>query len=410
MTDSVTVDPSHAVSDAAGSGTVPRMTTAVGRGQRRRLGDILVEAGLVTREQLAEALEYQQLWGHKLGTALVSKKFITEGELVTVLGRELGLETCEPLDIDVPQEVLALVPKKFVAEHDMLPIRLDQHGGLRRLVVATSDPFNIDALSQLRALIRMDVVPAVAPMTSLVKAIRERYGVMSAANRVAAFADSEMVVIQPGGDELVVGPNGVKHAAKSKAKHDPFADPGAPPAARQEEDTTHVPRQLKVPAHEVPTHRNAIPATPAYPAPAMAYPVVPGYPAMGYPQAYAQPAYPMQPMQPMQVAATPMMPTAPSMPAVQALPPMPAWKNPAAPNPSAAEASTLQSATASNAQTLPSAPPPAEAKANAATTLQVMEEISKYSPKELMLSIVRILLKKGILDGGELIAELKRRS
>ena len=84
--------------------------------QRVRLGDVVVNAGLVTREQVAEALEYQKLWGHRLGTALVAKKFITEYELIDVLAKELRLDTADPLDLEIHPDVLALIPKQRAKE------------------------------------------------------------------------------------------------------------------------------------------------------------------------------------------------------------------------------------------------------------------------------------------------------
>lgn len=368
------------------------------RTDRRRLGDILVEAGLITPAQLGEALEYQKLWGHKLGTALVAMKFLTEFELIDVMGRHLGLDTTDPLDLDIPQELIDLVPKRLAAEHDVIPVGVVEQNGRRRLLLAMSDPLNIEAISQVRTLARMEVEPVIASMSSVARAIHDRYGVMSAASRLPAFVESEMIIIQPGGKELKVGPSGVETLRRGPAvpTRDPFADVGAPTQpGRPPEDTTHVPRRLSYPqpgqpGFVPPPMGTPPPGAPAYPGdstvrqglaypPGFAppYPGPPGYPPPGFaPPAYGPPGYPPPPMPAPHAMPTPL---------------------PMAPPPGAI---------ANSVQTLPSsrpAPTPVPA-----VSMRVLDEISRYAPKELMLAIVRVLLKKGLVSGEELLAELKR--
>jgi hypothetical protein len=332
-----------------------------GKSPRRRLGDLLVEEGLVTREQLQEALEYQKLWGHRLGTALVAKQFLTELELIDVLGRELRLQTCDPLDVATPKEVLDLVPKQLAAQHDLIPVAIEEGGGLRTLVIAMSDPMNYDAISQVRTVSRMEVQPVIGTMRSVARAIHQRYGVMSAASKLSAFADSEMVIVHKGGGEVKIDRSGLREEVLP-ASRPPAPDPFAPDAPG--------PAKLSYPPAVNPGWNQANPPTFLPPAPAFPPPY---YPPAGFaPYPLAAPPYPGPP------------PLAPTYPTLSGYPPTP----------------------------LPMPPSPAVTplpKAPGTVSLAVMEEVSKHSPKDLMLSIVRLLLRKGLLNGDELLAELRRR-
>ena len=78
-----------------------------------RLGDLLVEAGSITQEQLMSALEKQKKTGMKLGVTLVDEGVITEDDIAEALGRQLGIEIVDLQNINVDKAVTQLVPVKI---------------------------------------------------------------------------------------------------------------------------------------------------------------------------------------------------------------------------------------------------------------------------------------------------------
>ncbi len=118
---------------------------------RRRLGDVLVERDLISREQLNEALEAQrQLAGKnrkRLGQLIVEMGFLTERQIAEALAELLALDLIEGGDLAVPMEVARLLPRQ-VAERARVLVLGRTHDGLR---VATADPTNVVALDDVRA-------------------------------------------------------------------------------------------------------------------------------------------------------------------------------------------------------------------------------------------------------------------
>jgi type IV pilus assembly protein PilB len=119
--------------------------------ERRRLGDVLVERDLITREQLNEALEAQrQLTGKnrkRLGQLIVEMGFLTERQIAEALAELLALDLIDGGDFAVPMEVARLLPRQ-VAERARVLVLGRTTDGLR---VATADPTNVVALDDVRA-------------------------------------------------------------------------------------------------------------------------------------------------------------------------------------------------------------------------------------------------------------------
>lgn len=77
----------------------------------KRLGDMLLEAGLITEEQLGEALKYQAQEKERLGTTLVKHNYITEKQLIDTLRIQLGIEYIDLSKVDITPEMSRYVPK-----------------------------------------------------------------------------------------------------------------------------------------------------------------------------------------------------------------------------------------------------------------------------------------------------------
>ena len=77
----------------------------------KRLGDMLPEAGLITEEQLGEALKYQAQEKERLGTTLVKHNYITEKQLIDTLRIQLGIEYIDLSKVDITPEMSRYVPK-----------------------------------------------------------------------------------------------------------------------------------------------------------------------------------------------------------------------------------------------------------------------------------------------------------
>lgn len=138
---------------------------------RTRLGDLLVQDGIISPEQLDQALAHQHTTGERLGQALVSTRAITEARLVATLAAQVGLGFVDLSEHPVDPSAVARVPAALCRRSSVLPIGLDEH---RRLLVAMADPGDVVALDDLRSITGLEVVPVVATREDLAAAV-ERY-------------------------------------------------------------------------------------------------------------------------------------------------------------------------------------------------------------------------------------------
>ena len=88
---------------------------------RKKLGEMLIEAGVLTESGLRLALGEQRRWGGTLGRTLIEMKLVNEAELVNVLAKQLALPTIDLETLEIHPTVLDLVPGDFALEHTLIP-------------------------------------------------------------------------------------------------------------------------------------------------------------------------------------------------------------------------------------------------------------------------------------------------
>lgn len=196
---------------------------------KKRLGEILIERGLIDVDQLNAALSHQRQWGMRLGTALVAKGFVAEGTLTRVLSDSLGFPMVDLSKVVVDPKALALIPRRTCEQHDVLPLALKEAVGKGRktLLLAMADPLNAAVVDEIGFTTDSIVKPAIAQISSLEQAIRRYYygqrvdiAPLNFASKGApggfmAAADEPMTITGAGGrnERVIVGRETVSDAA-----------------------------------------------------------------------------------------------------------------------------------------------------------------------------------------------------
>jgi type IV pilus assembly protein PilB len=140
-----------------------------------RLGDILVQAGLIDELQLHTALAEQQQWGNRLGVALVKLGMIDEQELLQALSRKLGAPAVRLQGKRIDPAVLALVPRDLAERHACLPLFTKQEAGVEVIYVGMEDPGDLAALDELRFRTGLKVRPVIVAPTELWETLDRSY-------------------------------------------------------------------------------------------------------------------------------------------------------------------------------------------------------------------------------------------
>jgi type IV pilus assembly protein PilB len=141
---------------------------------KKRLGELLIEAGVIDEHQLLNALGHQKQWGVKLGQALVDLKIATELQIVDALARKLGyeavrLDRIEPSPIG--EAALKLVPRELARAQNLLPLATDTNS----VTIAMSDPTNVAIIDEIAFRTGKRVRVVLAGDRELARAIRKAY-------------------------------------------------------------------------------------------------------------------------------------------------------------------------------------------------------------------------------------------
>jgi hypothetical protein len=181
---------------------------------RKRLGEILMERGLLDADQLTSALAHQRQWGMRLGTAMVAKGFLSEGTLTRVLAEHLGVPIVDLAKVTIDPRVVALVPRRLCEEHQVLPISAVEPKdgkGRKSLVLATADPLNAAVLDEIGFASDCHIKPVIAQISSLEQALakyihnqRVHINPLSIEDRRSLLPTSTTMTITGGGGERVV--------------------------------------------------------------------------------------------------------------------------------------------------------------------------------------------------------------
>jgi hypothetical protein len=138
----------------------------------KRLGELLVEGGLITPAQLQSAITHQKIARGRLGSNLVALGYISEEVLMDFLSHQTGVPQMDVRNIDVPPQILKLVPHRLADQFTVLPITTKEP---KSLVLAMSDPSDLNAIDSARFASGLNVEPVVASHSALRKAISDLY-------------------------------------------------------------------------------------------------------------------------------------------------------------------------------------------------------------------------------------------
>jgi hypothetical protein len=139
---------------------------------RKRLGEILVQAGVLSERSLQAALNEQRRWGGPIGGILVEMGLVPEETMVQALSRQLNLPMARLDDRDIGREILDLVGGELAEQHRLIPFNLEG----KFLDVAMSDPTNLGIIDELRIRTQLNVRPYLAGPHAIDKALHRLYG------------------------------------------------------------------------------------------------------------------------------------------------------------------------------------------------------------------------------------------
>ena len=142
---------------------------------RKRLGEILIEAGLLTEEQLVQSLGEQKKSGLKLGDYLIANGIVFEDQIISSLSSQFQIEKYDPEKISTGPELASIIPYSIAFKNQLVPLEKDAFV----LKIAMVDPMDISALDLVESHTNMEVEPLICSKSEFNLLMNGIYGIRS---------------------------------------------------------------------------------------------------------------------------------------------------------------------------------------------------------------------------------------
>lgn len=167
---------------------------------------MLVDEGIISEEQLQEALHEQKIKGGRLEKILISQGYVTQDVIMAFVGTQLGIPHVSLNEIgDIPNDVVFSVPESIALNHCLIPILKKD----KKLTVAMADPLNVFAIDDIKMMTGFEVEPAIASEAEIKAMQAKYYGGAAAAGGAGGGGEAggdmqEILNSMGGGDNLEV--------------------------------------------------------------------------------------------------------------------------------------------------------------------------------------------------------------
>lgn len=143
--------------------------------KKKRLGDLLVKAGIIETAQLQKALDVQKENKKRLGEVLIDLGYTTEEMIAVALSRQLGMDKVSLKGISIESEIINLVNGNILRKYVMIPIEYS-NGNMNVVRVAMADPMDLRAQDDFSIITSLQTEPVVATPTDIMLALDKYYG------------------------------------------------------------------------------------------------------------------------------------------------------------------------------------------------------------------------------------------
>lgn len=140
--------------------------------KRKRLGEILVDGGVIKPTQLEEALAKQKALGLKLGEALIFLGYVKEEDILLTIRKQLNIPIIDISKMIIPGEILKHLSESIARKYEAMPLDIQD----QKLIVAVNDPTNYISLDDIRIAVGMLISPVLAKRNDILKSIDRHYG------------------------------------------------------------------------------------------------------------------------------------------------------------------------------------------------------------------------------------------
>ena len=155
--------------------------------KNKKIGEFLLELGLITNEQLKEALKVQKVVGKKLGEILNNEGIVSEYQIIEALELQLAMQYVDISKFFINLEATKLIDETLARRYTLIPISKTE----TTLVVAMADPTNIFAIDDIRMSTKLNIKPVISTKGHILNAIDQYYGTENAKKALKEFEQND---------------------------------------------------------------------------------------------------------------------------------------------------------------------------------------------------------------------------
>ncbi len=159
--------------------------------KKLRIGDLLMQYGIITEGQLRDALTKQKVDGGKIGEVLIKLGFVTQQNINEVLEFQLGIPFVDLEEYEIDKEATKSITESLAKRHVLIPIKMTE----TELYVAMEDPLNIFAIDDVKIFSGKEIVPMLANELSILKAIDIHYGKQQAMDAAEQYKQEQAITV-----------------------------------------------------------------------------------------------------------------------------------------------------------------------------------------------------------------------
>lgn len=190
---------------------------------RKRLGEMLIEAGVLDVDKLEAALREQRKWGHPLGRIIVELGYVTEATLVQFLAKQFGVPTVDLDTARIAPHLLQLVPFELALHYNVIPFAQQ----LKFLDLAMVDPTNDGIIDELRIRTQLNIRPHLAGPKSLARAIALHYRGEQPARDASIEIEFDVDTVRPRAGQKSIAPQPPPPPSAPPPRATPVPAPGS---------------------------------------------------------------------------------------------------------------------------------------------------------------------------------------
>ncbi|MBN1405248.1 MAG: Flp pilus assembly complex ATPase component TadA [Candidatus Omnitrophica bacterium] len=163
------------------------------------LGQMLIDKGIITPQQLDEGLKEQKKTGDFIGATLIRLGFAKEDDIFPVLSEKLNIPYIKLKDAEVSRDIIKKVPAKFASYYRLMPVKQEKNV----LTVAVTDPLDLHTLDDIRLLLDCDINAVLASEPDIIENIKKYYGIgADTVDKIMEDAAKESSVISKSGESV----------------------------------------------------------------------------------------------------------------------------------------------------------------------------------------------------------------